>query len=107
MGELERIASGGVRVLGRDVAHSPEPTAAGFRVSDEDFFDGVAQRDVGVAHDPGDLGLPRCCASLGDFGDELGLPHRPKVLGTALAVLGPTLEEHRAQHVVARSRVGV
>ena len=74
----------GVPVAG--VANAAEPAATGPDVRLQHRLDAVAQREIGVAHDAGgNPGGPvaAAVAHRGDAGDELGLPHRPHLLGTA------------------------
>ena len=66
-----------------------------------------AQRQVGEGDDAGDLRAGAVRRRARHRFHPLGLAHRPQVLGTAAAVVGPALDEHRLHHVVPAAHVGV
>jgi hypothetical protein len=76
-------------------------------VSLEHFLNRVAERQVGVAHDPCDLGPARSGTLLSQLYDELGFADRPQMPWAISAVLGVTFQIHRANNVVPGTSVGV
>jgi len=86
------------------VPHPPEAAAAGLQVRLQHRLDAVAQREIGEAHDAGgDARRPvlPARAHRGLAGHELGLAHRPHLLGPRRAVHRVAFEEDGGDQVVA------
>ena len=97
------------RVPRRRVAHAAESPAAGPDVRLQHRLDAVAQGEIGEAHDAGgDARRPveAALAHRRHAGHELGLAHRPHLLGPARAVHRVAFDEHRGDDVVAGADVG-
>ena len=97
-------ADGRVGVARSGVADAAEAAGAGVHVGGQHLLRGLAQPEVGVAHDAGDDGAAALAGSALPEG-ELGLADRTHRLGAVGAVAGHAVDVHRGHDVVAGARV--
>ena len=96
-----------VRAARERMADPAQAAAAGGGVRVQHLGYQRPQRQVGEGDDAGDLGAGAVRRRARDRFHPLGLAHRPQMLGTAAAVVGPALDEHGLHHVMAAVHVGV